>query len=442
MTTINGWEKTSFGEIATLVKGVSYASEDYCGPGQGAIFLTIKCVSKAGGFKPEGIKYFKGKIADSQELHAGDLLIANTDLTRAGDIVGAPIVVPSLNGETITMSMDLSKVVEDDRKIDRQFFYFMLMTDSVRRFMKDHASGSTVLHLQTRAVPTLEIDIPNKKPEQTKIAEILSTVDQAIDQTEALIAKQQRIKTGLMQDLLTRGIDKQGNLRSEETHEFKDSSLGRIPVEWESGYFQSCISGSPQNGIYKPQSAYGEQGTPIIRIDGFGHGDRIKAQSYKRIGLSKSEIEQFRLRDGEVLINRVNSVQYLGKTALVEYLPEATVFESNMMRLTIDRQRMLPDFALLILTSPAASGHFLSNAKLAIAQASINQHDVNSLQIKRPHLKEQCAICERIASIDDSIRNTLSGLEKLHRVKTALMQDLLTGEVSVASLLTDAKVRE
>ena len=54
-----------------------------------------------------------------------------------------------------------------------------------------------------------------------------------IEQTEALIAKQQRIKTGLMQDLLTRGIDEQGNLRSEETHQFKDASLGRIPVEWE-----------------------------------------------------------------------------------------------------------------------------------------------------------------------------------------------------------------
>ena len=73
----------------------------------------------------------------------------------------------------------------------------------------------------------------DQKPEQTKIAEILSTVDQAIEQTEALIAKQQRIKTGLMQDLLTRGIDENGNLRSEDTHEFKDSPLGRIPVEWE-----------------------------------------------------------------------------------------------------------------------------------------------------------------------------------------------------------------
>ena len=59
-------------------------------------------------------------------------------------------------------------------------------------------------------------------------------VDRAIEQTKALISKQQRIKTGLMQDLLTRGIDEGGNLRSEQNHKFKDSPLGRIPVEWES----------------------------------------------------------------------------------------------------------------------------------------------------------------------------------------------------------------
>ena len=93
-------------------------------------------------------------------------------------------------------------------------------------------------------------------PEQSKIAEVLSTVDRAIEQTEALIAKHQRIKTGLLQDLLTRGIDEHGNLRSERTHKFKDSPLGRIPVEWECAPFGDCWGASPQNGLYKPQSQY------------------------------------------------------------------------------------------------------------------------------------------------------------------------------------------
>ena len=105
---------------------------------------------------------------------------------------------------------------------------------------------------QTSAYPSLSRDLRLQRSaatlaitefhlgEQSKIAEVLSTVDRAIEQTEALIAKQQRIKTGLTQDLLTRGIDEHGNIRSEKTHKFKNSPLGRIPVEWNPMPFGSC----------------------------------------------------------------------------------------------------------------------------------------------------------------------------------------------------------
>ena len=104
-------------------------------------------------------------------------------------------------------------------------------------------------------------------PEQSKIAEVLSTVDRAIEQTEALIAKQQRIKTGLMQDLLTRGIDEHGNLRSEQTHEFKDSPLGRIPVEWELRSLGQCVRADAPicYGILMPGQGV-DNGVPVIKV--------------------------------------------------------------------------------------------------------------------------------------------------------------------------------
>ena len=77
------------------------------------------------------------------------------------------------------------------------------------------------------------VDIPEEKPEQTAIAHILTTVDKAIETTEQLIAKYERIKSGMMHDLLTKGIDENGQIRSEQTHKFKDSLIGRIPIEWE-----------------------------------------------------------------------------------------------------------------------------------------------------------------------------------------------------------------
>lgn len=110
--------------------------------------------------------------------------------------------------------------------------YFFYALKKWEPFLKGQTSGSGIPHVDKEVLGNLEILLFDK-PEQSKIAEVLSTVDRAIEKTEALIAKQQRIKTGLIHDLLTRGIDEHGNLRSEETHEFKDSILGRIPVEWE-----------------------------------------------------------------------------------------------------------------------------------------------------------------------------------------------------------------
>ena len=109
-----------------------------------------------------------------------------------------------------------------------------------------------------------------RKPEQVKIGEILSTVDHAIEQTEALIAKQERVKTGLMQDLLTHGIDEHGNLRYESTHQFKDSSLGRIPVEWDAKPLSTIAD--LQVGYAFKSAWFADDGVRLLRGENVGVG--------------------------------------------------------------------------------------------------------------------------------------------------------------------------
>lgn len=427
----SGWVTTQFGELAHLVKGVSYSSDDYCDPDEGFVFLTIKCVSKSGGFKRDGIKYFKGRATTAQLLGPGDVLIANTDLTRAGDIVGAPIVVPPFDGATVTMSMDLSQVVEDRKAVDRQFLYYLLMTDKVRRFMKDHASGSTVLHLQTRAVPSLVIDIPRDTAEQAKIAEVLSTVDRAIEQTEALIAKQQRIKTGLMQDLLTRGIDEHGNLRSEQTHEFKDSPLGRIPVEWEALPLERMTrADSPITyGVVQP-GREDENGVLFVR------GGDIYQGEIKLVGLrtiTKTVSESYRrtlLRGGELLMS------------LVGYPGEVAVVPPSLAGANIARQAALirladsfaPHYVMYYLLSTAGKRQVLGSS-LGSAQQVVNLKELKTVVIPLPKPAEQAVICDHISDAFRHQSATLTTLRKLQAIKTGLMQDLLTGDRRVTALL-------
>ena len=85
-----------------------------------------------------------------------------------------------------------------------------------------------------------------------------------------------------MQDLLTRGIDENGNLRSEETHEFKDSPLGRIPVEWDlSLQLAYTFAEVPRNGIYKPSNQIGS-GTVLIGQTSFTKERRIDYRLARR----------------------------------------------------------------------------------------------------------------------------------------------------------------
>src|ERR1700674_521746 len=211
------WHTTTFSCFARLSKGMSYKSEDYCAKDEGNPFVTLKCIAKGGGFSRRGIKFVRFSIPDKFRLKQGDLVIANTDLTRDGDVVGCPALVPNLSTATdIGMSMDISRVDFTDAEVDKRFVFFALATPRVRKFMQDSSSGSTVLHLKTANVGALKFWIPIDKTEQSTIADVLSVADLEIKLTEALIAKFSRIKQGLMQDLLTRGIDRKRNIRSEK----------------------------------------------------------------------------------------------------------------------------------------------------------------------------------------------------------------------------------
>jgi len=114
--------------------------------------------------------------------------------------------------------------------------------------------------------------------------------------------------------------------------------------QFENVLFEELLSESPKNGLYLPADKYGS-GTPIIRIGNFYSGELNDASEFRRVQASGKEIDEFEVKNGDILINRVNSLEYLGKCALVNKLQERTLFESNMMRIRINR-KALPDLWL------------------------------------------------------------------------------------------------
>lgn len=168
------------GDVAEIIKGISYRSADYSDSENGTAFVNLKSVARGGGYNPDGIKYYVGQIKPSQYVKSGDILIANTDLTQNREIIGSPIIMPDM-GRSACFSLDLSKIIvtDTDMVYPRYLFYY-LKSPIVREYMLAHSNGSTVMHLSVKAVPNMEINLP-PLDQQKKIANILGSLDEEIE---------------------------------------------------------------------------------------------------------------------------------------------------------------------------------------------------------------------------------------------------------------------
>lgn len=162
------------------------------------------------------------------------------------------------------------------------------------------------------------------------------------------------------------------------------------PKGWPVATLGEILCDGPQNGLYKHASHYGD-GTPILRIDAFYDARVTALHALKRVRVTPDERAKFRLGSRNIVINRVNSPEYLGKSAIIPVLDEEMVFESNMMRFALDESFALPEYVIDVLQTAHAKTHFLSKAKHAINQSSINQQDVKSLRVPLPPLDRQRA---------------------------------------------------
>ena len=149
-----------------------------------------------------------------------------------------------------------------------------------------------------------------------------------------------------------------------------------------------------KNGIYKHIDSYGS-GTPIIRITDFDNDGNLVTKELSKVHITSNEVESYLLKLNDIVINRVNSLTHIGKSILwTDEKNVKTVYESNMMRIQSDSNRILPQYLISVLQSEPAREHFRKVAKRAVAQSSINQQDVKSLKFMLPPLFEQKKIAQ------------------------------------------------
>jgi type I restriction enzyme, S subunit len=204
-----GWKWVRLGEVAILVKNISHKGS--------------KPYLEIGDIDIHNKKYsIKEKESPNHCIKAkrGNIVISKVRPTRGA--------ISLINEAFLYVSPAFSVLEANNSK----FLFYSLSMRQFCNYLGTLETGTTYPSVNDEDVLSYELPLP-PLPEQQKIAEILETVDNAIEKTDKIIEKYKRIKQGLMQDLLTKGIDENGNIRSEKTHKFKDSPLGKIPEEWE-----------------------------------------------------------------------------------------------------------------------------------------------------------------------------------------------------------------
>jgi type I restriction enzyme S subunit len=157
----------------------------------------------------------------------GDIVIA-----KMADPVARSCILPAMTDQFIVVA-DCIKLTPDPERFDARFVSAAINSHRTRREAETKSSGTTRLRSNLSALKTVHIWAP-QLPDQRQIAHTLDTVDEAIAKTEVVIAKLKQVRAGLLHDLLTRGLDENGQFRNPIAHpeQFQDSPLGRIPREW------------------------------------------------------------------------------------------------------------------------------------------------------------------------------------------------------------------
>jgi type I restriction enzyme, S subunit len=179
----DGWKVTKLKESADFVKGVSYRRQDL--QDSNTALVTLKSIARGGGYREDGLKPYIGKYKRLQQVHPGELVVAQTDLTQAAEVLGQVARVQAHpQFSTLVASLDLVIVRPKDGDMSAEFLFSLLSRDEFQDHAYGYANGTTVLHLGTSALPEYRFVLPPPNV-ISEFREIVSPMYQLTDRNEA-----------------------------------------------------------------------------------------------------------------------------------------------------------------------------------------------------------------------------------------------------------------
>ena len=284
-------------------------------------------------------------------------------------------------------------IIEGTKEASREWFYYYFMHRDIFSFLSRQGAGRYKLNKASlEKMPLLLPPIV----EQKKIAQILSTWDNAISVTEKLLANSQRQKKALMQQLLT------GNKR------LLDENGVRFSREWKQVELGDVFEKVSNGLTYDANSL---DGLPVTRIETISTG-RV---NFEKVGWAPDcdNTRRFKLNLGDILYSHINSLEHIGRVAY--FNDDKPLYHGMNLLLLRTKMQNNSLFLFHLLNSQVGKKYAKTYAKSAVNQASISTTDIKTFKVFIPERLEQ----QKIASVLSAADAEISTLEK----KLACLRD-------------------
>jgi len=350
--------------------------------------------------------YYSGEFDSKYLIKNGDILIGMDGDFNIAKWTGIPSI----------LNQRICKLIDAKDPFSLEYLYYYLEVELKK--IQARTPSTTVKHLSIKDLRKVNAYCP-PLPEQQKIADILSTVDEQISTTDKIIEMSKELKKGLMQKLFSEGI---GHT------EFKDTKIGRIPMDWEViqlGELCEVITKGTTpttNGF-----PYLKTGINFVKVESINAFGRFIKEKFAFVGEDcYKSFKRSQLKEGDILISIAGA---LGRTAIVteNILPANTNQAVGILRL---KDKSLNNFIRYFLDSYSLQ-KFIERINVASAQANLNLGHLNKFNIPFPAINEQQKIVAILSEADAKIEKEQEQKTKLEQLKKGLMQQLLTGRKRV-----------
>ena len=391
------WEEVTLGKIAEFSRGKGLTKKDVAENGKKKCLLYGQLQVKYGTIIKNVTGMTDAEIKNPVLSKAGDVLISGT--------ISAGLAKAScIKEDGVIIGGDIN-ILRPKEGIDGEFLARVINanTKKFKRFLE----GSVILHLKNENIKEISIKIPKSIEEQRKIAVALAAYDEMIAVKTAKLEVWQECKKRMVKEIFGRTkrfMDDDGK----EFPEWEEKTLGKVTEYVRNGY------------SYKPDGVRTHK-YKVTRIETISTG-KINPE---KLGSCEECDEKYLLKFGDILYSNINSLSYLGNTAIYKNSSEKIYHGMNLLCIRPKSNDIDADYLFAFLNSETARKFVKYNAQRAVNQCSIKVSDVRNMRIPLPCMEEQQKIGSFLAEIDKEIQVQKEFIKTYAEGKKRMMRELV-----------------